>query len=703
MSFERVKELRIELAQHNRAYYADDAPLISDAQYDTLMQELVDLETAHPEWISPESPTQRVGDKPLSAFSTVEHAIPMLSLANAFDNEGVRAFDKRVADTLLEAGLIGLDRHVEYIAEYKFDGLAVSLRYEHGRLVQAATRGDGTTGEDITSNIRTIAAVPLRLQGTDDRLPAVLEVRGEVLMFRSDFERLNDRQLKKGEKLFVNPRNAAAGSLRQLDPRITATRPLRFFAYGWGEVRSALEPAHVTGVQSDLFLSALPEARLPRDTQSGMLDWFADLGLPVNKDRKVLVGSEALLGFYQQLEESRSALPFEIDGIVYKVNCLRAQQVLGFVSRAPRFALAHKFPAQEETTQVEDIVFQVGRTGVVTPVARLEPVFVGGVTVTNATLHNEDEARRKDVRIGDTVFVRRAGDVIPEVVAVVLEKRPDATTSFVMPSRCPACDSALERLEGEVAWRCTGGLICPAQRKQTIIHAASRKALDIEGLGEKLIELLVDEGLVRSLADIFSLSAPVMQARLLALPRMGQKSVENLLRAIEKARTPSLERLIFALGIRHVGETTARDLALAFGTLEALKEADQERLLQVNEVGPIVAASVRHFFQEPHNLDVLEALETAGVRAQSLAVPGSSQQVLSGKTVVITGTLPSLSREQATQHVLRAGGKVSGSVSKKTAFVLAGDQAGTKLVKAEQLGIQIVDEARFLQMLKVAE
>ncbi|HJE63448.1 MAG TPA: NAD-dependent DNA ligase LigA, partial [Alcaligenes faecalis] len=467
MSLKRVQQLHEELAQHNWAYYVQDAPSISDAQYDALMNELLALEAEHPEWITPDSPTQRVGAAPLDGFDTVQHAVPMLSLGNAFDDEEVQAFDKRVADTLVDAGVVGLDRRVDYLAEYKFDGLAISLRYEQGLLVQASTRGDGTTGEDVTSNIRTIKSIPLRLRGDAAQLPAVLEVRGEVLMNRADFERLNENQTKRGEKVFVNPRNAAAGSLRQLDPKITAKRPLRFFAYGWGEV-SPMPVANQP--QNALFAEPAGEA-LPRDTQSGMMDWLESLGMPLSRDRKVVKGVQGLLDFYGETQQRRPGLPFEIDGVVYKVNSLAAQRVLGYVARAPRFAVAHKFPAQEEMTRVESIEFQVGRTGVVTPVARLKPVFVGGVTVTNATLHNEDEVRRKDVRAGDTVVVRRAGDVIPEVVAVVLEQRPESSVPFEMVKECPACQSALERLEGESAWRCTGGLICPAQRKQTLIHA----------------------------------------------------------------------------------------------------------------------------------------------------------------------------------------------------------------------------------------
>lgn len=692
MTLKRVQELHQELAQHNWAYYVQDAPTISDAQYDALMNELLALEAEHPEWITPDSPTQRVGAAPLAGFASVQHAVPMLSLGNAFEDEDVLAFDKRVADTLVQAGLAGLDRRVDYVAEYKFDGLAISLRYEQGRLVQAATRGDGATGEDVTSNIRTIKSIPLRLRGAAADLPAVLEVRGEVLMNRADFERLNESQARRGEKVFVNPRNAAAGSLRQLDPRITAQRPLRFFAYGWGEISGV---PMVTVGQGGLFEEPLPDA-LPRDTQAGMMDWLESLGLPVSRDRRVVQGAQGLLDFYARTQERRVSLPFEIDGVVYKVNALTAQRVLGYVARAPRFAVAHKFPAQEEMTRVERIEFQVGRTGVVTPVARLKPVFVGGVTVTNATLHNEDEVRRKDVREGDMVTVRRAGDVIPEVVAVVLQHRPEGSLPFVMASACPACGSALERLEGEAAWRCTGGLICPAQRKQTLIHAASRKALDIEGLGEKLVDQLVDTGLVKTLADVFKLRVE----NLVLLERMGRKSAENLVEAIDKVRQPPLNRFVYALGIRHVGETTARDLAQHFGSLQALEQADEDSLLQVNDVGPVVAASVRHFFQEPHNRQVLDALLAAGVTPrQAQARANSGALPLAGKTFVITGTLPSMSRDEATRRVLEAGGKVSGSVSRKTAFVLAGAEAGSKLTKAQELGVTVLDEEQFLAML----
>src|SRR5690606_4151819 len=529
------------------------------------MAQLRALEHQHPDMIVPESPTQRVGGAPLAAFDSVRHAVPMRSLGNAFESDDILAFDKRIADTLRAAGMLGQDQAVQYMAECKFDGLAISLRYEKGLLVRAATRGDGQVGEDVTSNIRTLRSVPLKLRRD---FPEVLEVRGEVLMYRSDFDALNQAQQARGEKIFVNPRNAAAGSLRQLDPRITARRPLRFFAYGWGQIQGE-----------------------PPQTQADALEWFEALGLPVNSERALLKGADQLLEFYERMNERRAGLPFDIDGVVYKVNALDAQEVLGYVARAPRFAIAHKFPAQEETTLLMDIEVQVGRTGAITPVARLKPVFVGGVTVTNATLHNEDEVRRKDVRVGDTVIVRRAGDVIPEVVGPVVELRPDNATMFVMPTECPVCGSAVQRLEGEAVSRCTGGLFCAAQRKQSLIHAAGRKALDIEGLGEKLVDQLVDSERIHSLADLFTLRVE----ELMLYERMGRKSAENLIAAIEKAREPSLARLLFALGIRHVGETTARDLALHFGSIQAVMDADEEALLSVKDVGPVVASSIIQF------------------------------------------------------------------------------------------------------------
>lgn len=680
---ETAARLRAEIEQHNVRYYVYDDPSISDAEYDRMMRELQDLEAAHPELVTPESPTQRVGAAPVSAFGSVRHAVPMLSLGNAFDEEDVVAFDRRVTDTLRGAGLLGPAQQAEYFCELKLDGLAISLRYEDGRLVQAATRGDGQTGEDVTSNIRTIKAIPLQLTGP---APKVLEVRGEVLMNRADFEKLNAAQAKRDEKVFVNPRNAAAGSLRQLDPRITAKRPLRFFAYGWGEVQG------LPGAQSGLFDEAPADAAaaaatLPEKSHGAMLDWLAGLGLPVNvKHNHRATGAEGLMAFYAKVGALRPELPYDIDGVVYKVDSLPAQKLLGFVARAPRFALAHKFPAEEATTTLLDIEVQVGRTGAITPVARLKPVFVGGVTVTNATLHNEDEIRRKDVRIGDTVIVRRAGDVIPEVVGAVLDQRPADAREFVMPKACPVCGSAIERLEDETIARCTGGLFCAAQRKQTLWHAASRKALDIEGLGEKLVEQLVDSGRVKSLADLFSLRP----LELVGLDRMGQKSADNLVEAIDKARAPALGRLLFALGIRHVGETTARDVARHFGSIEAIMDADEDALSSVPDVGPVVAGSIRRFFAEQHNRDVIDQLKAQGVHPVAEAVPQDT--TLAGKTFVLTGTLPNWTREEASMRIQAAGGKVSGSVSKKTAYLVAGEDAGSKLTKAQELGVTVLDE-----------
>ncbi len=674
--------LRAEIEQHNVRYYVYDDPSVSDAEYDGLMRELQALEAEHPELVTPESPTQRVGAAPVSAFGSVRHVVPMLSLGNAFDEEDVTAFDRRVTDTLRGAGLLGPAQEADYFCELKLDGLAISLRYEDGRLVQAATRGDGQTGEDVTSNIRTIKAIPLQLKGA---FPKVLEVRGEVLMNRADFEKLNQAQAKRDEKVFVNPRNAAAGSLRQLDPRITAKRPLRFFAYGWGEVQG------LAGAQGGLFAEASAGAaeasQLPEKSHGAMLDWLASLGLPVNvKHNHRARGAEGLMAFYAKVGALRPDLPYDIDGVVYKVDSLPAQKVLGFVARAPRFALAHKFAAEEATTTLLDIEVQVGRTGAITPVARLKPVFVGGVTVTNATLHNEDEIRRKDVRIGDTVIVRRAGDVIPEVLGPVLEKRPDDAREFVMPTACPVCGSAIERLEDETIARCTGGLFCGAQRKQTLWHAASRKALDIEGLGEKLVDQLVDSGRVKTLADLYSLRP----LELVGLDRMGQKSADNLVAAIDKAREPGLNRLLYALGIRHVGETTARDVARHFGSIDAIMDADEEALSSVPDVGPVVAASIRRFFAEQHNRDVIEQLKSQGVNPVAEAAPQAT--TLAGKTFVLTGTLPNWTREEASMRIQAAGGKVSGSVSKKTAYLVAGEDSGSKLAKAQELGVAVLDE-----------
>lgn len=678
---ERVQWLRAELERHSYQYYVLDAPTIPDAEYDALFSELQALETEHPDLLTDDSPTQRVGGAPLAAFDTVRHVVPMLSLNNGFDDEDVVNFDRRCAQGLgrtapaapaddLFSAAEAADNAVEYSCELKFDGLAMSLRYENGKLVQAATRGDGETGEDVTANIRTVKKIPLTLRG---QAPAVLEVRGEVFMYRADFDKLNARQAEAGEKTFVNPRNAAAGSLRQLDPRITAKRPLSFFAYGIGELQGADRPP----------------------THSAMLDGFATLGLPVCDERHVVKGAQGLLSFYRDIGARRDQLPYDIDGVVYKVNAIPEQEQLGFVSRAPRFALAHKFPAQEMTTIVEDIEVQVGRTGAITPVARLAPVFVGGVTVTNATLHNEDEIRRKDVHIGDTVIVRRAGDVIPEVVAVVLERRPADARAFVMPTACPVCGSHVEKLEGEAVARCTGGLICAAQRKQALLHFAQRRAMDIEGLGDKVVEQLVDLSIVRTPADLYKLGV----AKLAALDRMADKSATNLVDAIEKSRETTLNRFIFALGIRHVGEATAKDLAKHFGKLDNLLAADEAALLEVNDVGPVVAQSIANFLAEAHNVEVIEQLRAAGVHWVESEPTARAPLPLAGKTIVLTGTLPTMSREDAKEKLEAAGAKVAGSVSKKTDYVVAGAEAGSKLERAQALGVPVLDEAGMLKLL----
>lgn len=668
---EELDHLRSEINAHNHAYHVQDSPTISDAEFDGLMQRLLAIESAHPDWVDADSPSQRVGSAPLPFFDSVRHAVPMLSLGNAFAAEDVAAFDKRVSDALRSAGMLDPAQKVDYNCEVKMDGLAISIRYEGGRLVRAATRGDGVTGEDVTANIRTLRSVPLTL---NKGFPAVLEVRGEVLMNRSDFQKLNQKQAAAGEKTFVNPRNAAAGSLRQLDPRLTAKRPLRFFAYGWGQLDGLVDP-------------------LPK-THSGVLDWLSGLGLPVVSFRKTVAGPDGLLAFYEDIGKRRPNLPFDIDGVVYKVDSLDAQGELGYVSRAPRFALAHKFPAEEATTTLVDIEVQVGRTGAITPVARLAPVFVGGVTVTNATLHNEDEIRRKELMIGDTVVVRRAGDVIPEVLRPILEARPADARPFIMVTACPVCGSAVERLPDEAVTRCTGGLFCAAQRKQSLLHAAGRKALDIEGLGEKLVDQLVDHDWVHSIADLYQLSAE----KVMGLERMGRKSAENLIEAIEASKHIELSRIIYALGIRHVGETTARDLASYFGSLDALIAADEEAFLLVNDVGPVVAESLRSFFAEQHNIDVLEALKAAGV---TVKLPESVKSVvLQGKTFVLTGTLPTMTRDEAGKLIMEAGGKVTGSVSKKTSYVVAGDEAGSKLEKAQSLGVPVLDEAGLMSLLK---
>lgn len=662
----RIQWLRDELNRHAHAYYVLDQPTIPDAEYDVLFSELQQLEAKHPDWLTPDSPTQRVGGAPLPEFAQVQHDVPMLSINNGFSEDDIRAFDRRVSEGLGQSG------DIEYACELKFDGLAINLRYVDGVLVQAATRGDGSAGEDVTANIRTIRAIPLRLM--TNQPPAVIDVRGEVLMFKADFARLNQRQREADLKEFANPRNAAAGSLRQLDSRITAQRSLRFFAYGVGRLDGA----------------ALPE------THSALLDWYSALGIPVCTERAVVPGADGLLTFFNHIGAVRASLDYDIDGVVYKVNRVAQQQALGFVSRAPRFAMAHKFPAEEATTTVLDISVQVGRTGAITPVARLAPVSVGGVTVTNATLHNEDEVRRKDIRIGDNVIVRRAGDVIPEVVAHVPERRPAGARVFHMPTACPVCGSVIVRPEDEAVARCSGGwLKCAAQRKGGLQHFVSRRAMDIEGLGEQLIEQLVDRGLVTTPADFYKLGL----IALAELDRMAEKSAQNVLDALAHSKSTTLPRFIYALGIRHVGESTAKTLARHFGTLDALMAASEEEMLAVEDVGPVVAQSILGFFHDPLNRELIAQLRAAGVHWDESVVERDAQP-LTGKTFVLTGTLPNLKRDEAQALIEAAGGKVSGSVSKKTSYVVAGEEAGSKLVKAESLGIPVLDEEAFLQLLE---
>ena len=675
---QRAAWLRAEIERHNLAYYGLDAPTIPDAEYDQLFRELQGLEQRYPALLTADSPTQRVGAAPLKEFPPRRHGVPMLSLNNAFDATEVEAFDQRVRDGLETIAA------VDYAVEPKFDGLAISLTYENGLFAYGATRGDGATGEEVTPNLRTLRCLPLRLNGSG--WPALIEIRGEVLIFKQAFADLNARQRERGDKEFANPRNAAAGSLRQLDSRITASRPLAFFAYGVG-----------AGAE-----------QLAVKTHAELMDLLAVWGFPVAVERRVVQGAKGLLGYFAEIGEKRPTLPYDIDGVVYKVNRLTAQQQLGFVSRAPRFAIAHKFPAEEALTVVTGIDVQVGRTGAITPVARLTPVFVGGVTVTNATLHNEDEVRRKDVRVGDTVIVRRAGDVIPEVVAIVPEKRPTRDLfggealhpPFAMPTACPECGSAIAKGIDEAIARCTGGLYCPAQRKQALLHFAARRAMDIEGLGDKLVEQMVDAGLLHSPADLYALTLETLAG----LERMGEKSAQNLLAAIEKSKQTTLARFIFALGIRNVGEATARDLARHFGQLEALLAADSEALQQVADVGPVVAASIAAFLAEAHNREIIARLQAAGVRwEESETVLDNVPKILTGKTLVLTGTLPTLKRDEAKAMIEAAGGKVAGSVSKKTDFVVAGEEAGSKLEKALELGVPVLDENALLKLLEQGE
>jgi len=670
----RAAELRTQLHHHAHRYYVLDDPALPDAAYDALFQELQALEAAHPALRTADSPTQRVIGQVLDGFAPVRHAVPMLSIRTETDTEpsGAVAFDARVRR---ELELPEDAPPVAYAAELKFDGLAINLRYEHGVLVQAATRGDGETGEDVTQNIRTIGQIPLKLQGA---APPLLEVRGEVYMRRDAFAQLNERQREQGGKSFVNPRNAAAGAVRQLDPAIAAQRPLSFFAYGLGAVDGWPEPP----------------------THSELLDAIAGFGLPVCADRTVAAGAGGLVAFHQAMGAKRDALPFDIDGVVYKVNDRALQQRLGFVTREPRWAVAHKYPAQEQMTTLNAIDIQVGRTGKLTPVAKLAPVFVGGTTVSNATLHNLFELRRKGVRAGDTVIVRRAGDVIPEVVGRVPGTRATYVPNFRMPRQCPVCGSAVKRERGGMDHRCSGGLFCPAQRKQAILHFAGRRAMDVEGLGEKLVDQLVDSGLIRTLPELYTLGV----AKLSALDRMGEKSAANLVAGLAKSRQATLPRFLYALGIRQVGETTAKDLARHFGSLDRIMDATVDQLLQVKDVGPIVAAAIRTFFDQPHNREVVEQLRAAGITwpEGEGAIDSAAPQPLAGITFVLTGTLPTLSRDDAKALIEAAGGKVAGSVSKKTHHVVAGAEAGSKLDKARELGLSILDEAGLMALLAAA-
>jgi len=663
----RADELRTLLHHHAHRYYVLDDPEVPDAEYDRLFRELQALEAEHPELLTPDSPTQRVIGKVLAGFTPVRHTVPMLSIRTETDTSpaGAEGFDAKVRK---ELKLTEDAPPVEYAAELKFDGLAINLRYEAGVLTQATTRGDGETGEDVTQNIRTIGQIPLRLRGKAP--PVVIEVRGEVFMRRDDFERMNERQREKGEKTFINPRNTAAGAVRQLDPALVAKRPLSFFAYGLGDVQGwDRQPA----------------------THSATLGAIEAFGLPVCADRTVALGAAGLIAFHRAMGEKRDKLPFDIDGVVYKVNAIELQKKLGFVTREPRWAVAHKYPALEQMTLLRGIEIQVGRTGKLTPVAKLEPVFVSGTTVSNATLHNVFELRRKGVRIGDTVIVRRAGDVIPEVVGRVPGKRKGYVPNFRMPRECPVCGSRVVREKGGIDHRCSGGLFCGAQRKQAMLHFAGRRAMDIEGLGDKLVDQLVDSGLIRTLPELYKLGV----AKLAALDRMAEKSAANLAAGLEKSKATTLARFLYALGIRQVGETTAKDLAKHFGALDRIMDASVEQLLEVDDVGPVVAQSIRTFFEQPHNREVVEQLRAAGVHwaeHEGVAVD-TTPKALAGKTLVLTGTLPSLTRDEAKEMIEAAGGKVAGSVSKKTDYVVAGEEAGSKLDKAHALGVAVLDEA----------
>ncbi len=661
-----IEELRKQINYHSYRYYALDNPEITDAEYDRLMRRLQELEAQYPESITSDSPTQRVGSAPLTAFQTVVHEMPMLSLDNAFSDEELLAFNQRILDRLKISG------DIEYACELKLDGIAVSLLYRDGILVRGATRGDGTNGEDITQNVRTINSIPLRLQG--EGYPSVLEVRGEIYMPKAGFNALNDKARAAGEKLFVNPRNAAAGALRQLDSKITASRPLEMCAYAVGWVDGGDLP----------------------DTHSGILTALRAWGFLTNRETDVATNIQQAMEFYRRIGAKRDSLAYDIDGIVFKVNSRRLQDELGFISRAPRWAIAYKFPAQEESTTLLDVEFQVGRTGAVTPVARLQPVFVGGVTVSNATLHNRDEIQRLGLKVGDTVIVRRAGDVIPQIVQVIESKRPVDAREIIFPEFCPVCNSPVETVADEAVARCSGGLVCAAQRKEAIKHFASRKAMNVEGLGDKLVEQLVDLGLVNTLADIYSLS----REQLAGLDRMGEKSADNILLALENTKKTTLAKFIFALGIREVGEATARNFANYFGSFEALAAADEETLQKVPDVGPVVAHFVAEFFSQESNRDAVAKLRAAGIHWDNIDVASPAELPLNGLTYVLTGTLEALSRDDAKAHLLALGAKVAGSVSAKTDYVVAGPGAGSKLVKAEELGLKVMDEAALLELLR---
>jgi DNA ligase (NAD+) len=658
----RAESLRREIDEHNYRYYVLDNPLVSDAEYDRLLRALQSIEEQFPKLITPDSPTQRVGAAPLAEFGEIKHTVPMTSMGNAFDEEEVHEWDRRVHKGL------GVEAGVMYTAEPKFDGASVNIRYERGSLAHAGTRGDGTTGEDVTQNIKTIKNIPLRLRGTS--WPKVLEVRGEVVIRKQDFERFNRQRLEQGEHVFANPRNAAAGSLRQLDPKLTAARPLTFFPWGLGEVEGSIANSYY-------------------DVMQTLKEW----GFPISEFLKRLEDVDACLKYYQDILKRREELPFEIDGVVYKVDDLNARERLGFTARAPRWALAHKLPAHEETTVVEDIIASVGRTGVITPVAKLKPVQVSGATVSNATLHNQDEVERKDVRVGDTVIVRRAGDVIPEVVGVIQEKRPPKTHRWHMPKKCPQCGSVVIREEEEAAHRCMGGLICPAQRMGAVLHFASRKAMDIEGLGDKLVQQLVEKKMIETVADIYKLK----QDELAALERMAEKSAENLIDGIEKSKSTLLGRFLYALGIPQVGETTAQQLAEHFGTLDNLMTADLETIDDVPNVGLNMATDIHAFFHEKHNRDVIKALQKAGVRWPAVERPKAGKY--SGKSFVLTGSLESMSRDEAKRRLRELGAKVVDSVSKKTDYVVVGVDPGTKAEKAKKLDITILGEKEFLNLI----